>query len=33
MRTVYINPGVKRPAHVDFRINSVMALPRIAAHF
>ncbi len=33
MRTVYIHPKVKRPAFVDIRVGSVMALPRIAAHF
>lgn len=31
MRTVYIHPRPCRPAYVDFRIASVMALPRIAA--
>jgi len=30
MKTVYINPGVRRPAFVDVRLNSVLALPNIA---
>lgn len=30
MRTVYVHPQARRPAFVDVRISSVLALPRIA---
>jgi putative hydrolase of the HAD superfamily len=30
MKTVYINPGARKPSHVDARIGSVLALPHIA---
>ena len=33
MHTVYVHPKAKRPAFVDMRISSVLALPRIAATF
>ncbi len=32
MKTVFINPQVRRPAYVDARLNSVLALPKIAAY-
>jgi putative hydrolase of the HAD superfamily len=33
MKTVWINRGMHRPAFVDARLNSVIALPKIAAIF
>jgi putative hydrolase of the HAD superfamily len=32
MKTVFINPQARRPAYVDARLNSVLALPKIAAY-
>lgn len=31
MKTIYVHPKAKRPAFVDARVSSVLALPRIAA--
>ena len=31
MKTIYVHPKAKRPAFVDARVRSVLALPRIAA--
>jgi putative hydrolase of the HAD superfamily len=32
MKTVFINPRARRPTYVDARLNSVLALPKIAAY-
>ena len=31
MKTIYVHPKAKKPAFVDARIRSVLALPKIAA--